>query len=251
MLGCDSCPMTRTRQLVSLNLEHARIGCIVFRMETVPREIIQDAWNHVSNNDEKASTELSREFFRAQPALAIFCTAQQENLGEDAEVSPLIDLTIAIWQAMTRVAGSQLPNAIPEEIDASEEAITKQLETLEEGSEMDLQTHAQRMIENHNQRELLGFGIEVLMSHAENPDHAPDSLGLEMIWLNTVVDCLDKLQPGAPRRTEFELDPDFLDFLGSELSEPPQPVVSEPKIGRNDPCPCGSGKKYKKCCFGK
>ena len=21
-----------------------------------------------------------------------------------------------------------------------------------------------------------------------------------------------------------------------------------PKIGRNDPCPCGSGKKYKKCC---
>ncbi len=22
----------------------------------------------------------------------------------------------------------------------------------------------------------------------------------------------------------------------------------EPKIGRNDPCPCGSGKKYKKCC---
>jgi preprotein translocase subunit SecA len=21
----------------------------------------------------------------------------------------------------------------------------------------------------------------------------------------------------------------------------------EPKIGRNDPCPCGSGKKYKKC----
>ncbi len=21
------------------------------------------------------------------------------------------------------------------------------------------------------------------------------------------------------------------------------------KVGRNDPCPCGSGKKYKKCCF--
>lgn len=25
-------------------------------------------------------------------------------------------------------------------------------------------------------------------------------------------------------------------------------VVNENKIGRNDPCPCGSGKKYKKCC---
>ncbi|HEX9654497.1 MAG TPA: SEC-C metal-binding domain-containing protein, partial [bacterium] len=26
-----------------------------------------------------------------------------------------------------------------------------------------------------------------------------------------------------------------------------QPVVVGPKVGRNDPCPCGSGKKYKKC----
>jgi hypothetical protein len=28
----------------------------------------------------------------------------------------------------------------------------------------------------------------------------------------------------------------------------PQPYRAPPKIGRNDPCPCGSGKKYKKCC---
>ncbi|NLD17306.1 MAG: hypothetical protein GX666_06980, partial [Tissierellia bacterium] len=25
-------------------------------------------------------------------------------------------------------------------------------------------------------------------------------------------------------------------------------VRKEEKVGRNDPCPCGSGKKYKKCC---
>ena len=30
---------------------------------------------------------------------------------------------------------------------------------------------------------------------------------------------------------------------------PDRPMVREtPRIGRNDPCPCGSGKKYKKCC---
>ncbi len=28
-------------------------------------------------------------------------------------------------------------------------------------------------------------------------------------------------------------------------------VIKEAKIGRNDPCPCGSGKKYKKCCLNK
>jgi len=26
---------------------------------------------------------------------------------------------------------------------------------------------------------------------------------------------------------------------------------AEKKIGRNEPCPCGSGKKFKKCCLGK
>ena len=37
------------------------------------------------------------------------------------------------------------------------------------------------------------------------------------------------------------------------LREPPPylppavPFVAPPKVGRNDPCPCGSGKKYKKC----
>ena len=28
-------------------------------------------------------------------------------------------------------------------------------------------------------------------------------------------------------------------------------VVGKNKIGRNDPCPCGSNKKYKKCCYGR
>ncbi len=31
-------------------------------------------------------------------------------------------------------------------------------------------------------------------------------------------------------------------------SKPEQYVRSEPKVGRNEPCPCGSGKKYKYCC---
>jgi HEAT repeat protein len=34
---------------------------------------------------------------------------------------------------------------------------------------------------------------------------------------------------------------------GSEIEDEIQPVASS-KVGRNDPCPCGSGKKYKKCC---
>jgi len=35
---------------------------------------------------------------------------------------------------------------------------------------------------------------------------------------------------------------------GPAQAEAPKPVRSGAKVGRNDPCPCGSGKKYKKCC---
>ena len=32
------------------------------------------------------------------------------------------------------------------------------------------------------------------------------------------------------------------------LLDPIKPKIAEKKLGRNEPCPCGSGKKYKKCC---
>ena len=37
-------------------------------------------------------------------------------------------------------------------------------------------------------------------------------------------------------------------FTNAGIQEKKQPVVKGKKIGRNDPCPCGSGKKYKYCC---
>ena len=44
-------------------------------------------------------------------------------------------------------------------------------------------------------------------------------------------------------KDDFDFEDDF------SAAEPY--VRTEPKIGRNDPCPCGSGKKYKKCCMPK
>ena len=34
---------------------------------------------------------------------------------------------------------------------------------------------------------------------------------------------------------------------GQEERQKPMPMHVEKKVGRNDPCPCGSGKKYKNC----
>jgi hypothetical protein len=54
-----------------------------------------------------------------------------------------------------------------------------------------------------------------------------------------------------PNSTEFDTNSQESDPLRNELPPespaPEQPVRSE-KIGRNDPCPCGSRLKYKRCC---
>jgi len=46
------------------------------------------------------------------------------------------------------------------------------------------------------------------------------------------------LEPNKPEHiTDLEI-----------LLNPSKTIIAEKKVGRNDPCPCGSGKKYKKCC---
>jgi preprotein translocase subunit SecA len=47
------------------------------------------------------------------------------------------------------------------------------------------------------------------------------------------------------RKKEKELAD--LSFVGGDTTTAARPVNGGQKVGRNDPCPCGSGKKYKKC----
>jgi len=47
------------------------------------------------------------------------------------------------------------------------------------------------------------------------------------------------------RKKEREMEQ--LQFVGGDGSSTSQQAVAGQKVGRNDPCPCGSGKKYKKC----
>jgi hypothetical protein len=49
---------------------------------------------------------------------------------------------------------------------------------------------------------------------------------------------------------EFE-DDELDDEYEEPETPPPLTIVRKNRIGRNDPCPCGSGKKFKKCCYDK
>ena len=51
-----------------------------------------------------------------------------------------------------------------------------------------------------------------------------------------------------------EASPDLMGSISTSVDQVPAsatpvaaPIKAGPKVGRNDPCPCGSGKKYKLC----
>jgi hypothetical protein len=82
-----------------------------------------------------------------------------------------------------------------------------------------------------------------------------DDIEDEMNWMSGFQPEPLRLEPDATDDRRPDLAP-FLPPLRDVFDEPDvwddgymEPYVRpEPKIGRNNPCPCGSGKKYKKCC---
>jgi preprotein translocase subunit SecA len=63
------------------------------------------------------------------------------------------------------------------------------------------------------------------------------------------VSLLGRGRPASAQRAESVGEPGAHDAVLEDAIERTAPVQREmPKVGRNDPCPCGSGKKYKKCC---
>jgi preprotein translocase subunit SecA len=61
-----------------------------------------------------------------------------------------------------------------------------------------------------------------------------------------VQTSVDEIEEAFQRKKRRELDQARM-AGGSEQNKVQQVVRSAAKVGRNDPCPCGSGKKYKKC----
>jgi len=78
-----------------------------------------------------------------------------------------------------------------------------------------------------------------------------ESIGFETVeyMMRVQVKIDENVQLKEKERKTKEERRDIFSENREEGGEKRQPVKrSQPKVGRNDPCPCGSGKKYKKCC---
>ena len=85
-------------------------------------------------------------------------------------------------------------------------------------------------------------GLEIVATEAGGPD---DERGMVEFIAHYSA---DGHSVAHHERSQFrKVDGQWLYHDGDMVK--PKPVVRDkPKVGRNEPCPCGSGKKYKKCC---
>ena len=84
--------------------------------------------------------------------------------------------------------------------------------------------------------------LEIVSTEAGGPKDKEGKVEFKAWFLNQQ----GLLVPHHELSTFTRHEGDWKFSLGEKVAL--KPVVKEEKIGRNDPCTCGSGKKYKKCC---
>jgi SEC-C motif len=108
-----------------------------------------------------------------------------------------------------------------------------------------------------------GFLISALidLEAIETIDVIRHAFDQQVVDLSIAGDVEDVEMEFGLRTRRSTSSPVYDPFFGNPLSDPAEVVsgaitgrnaeasAGHRKVGRNDPCPCGSGKKYKKCCL--
>jgi SEC-C motif-containing protein len=85
-------------------------------------------------------------------------------------------------------------------------------------------------------------GLEILSTEAGGPD---DQQGVVEFCARYKI---KNVTINHRERAEFRKHEGGWVFVDGKEIAPPPVKRDEPRVGRNDTCPCGSGKKHKKCC---
>ena len=90
-------------------------------------------------------------------------------------------------------------------------------------------------------------GVRWLRLDVEKCVDAPEPGSADLVEFHALYE-LDGVVRQLGERSAFLRDGGRLYYVDGTALRPAAYRREAPKVGRNDPCPCGSGKKYKKCC---
>jgi hypothetical protein len=180
------------------------------------------------SGDKESMNDLARRLGKEQPALLQFA-AQIKNDHGDALGEAAVFYGTLMWAMFDRAHGRRVPRLLPANLGKADEIVKADLAGVD--GLADKPVH-ERMAPGLEVRQpaIVGKLKELIAEDVKESALTADGAGVILGPTLAIIEAFDAALTGA------------------RPGQPLGPVVrDQPKVGRNEPCPCGSGKKFKRC----
>lgn len=162
-------------------------------MRTVTHEEIRASTDAIQQMSDDETHAFMEGMVREQPYLQIYVAAicQRGDFKGDNDADAFASLAGIVWHGMRAAAGGRLRKVLGDEIDERETQMMQLFEYAEGEEEEEWPRLLELWLDGYNQRPLLEFILDMLMS-PENPyDVSAEGSGLIFTYLKILVDSLD------------------------------------------------------------
>ncbi|RMH39493.1 MAG: hypothetical protein D6689_16345 [Deltaproteobacteria bacterium] len=179
--------------------------------------------------DKRTMTKLARRLGKDQPALLRFAARLKDDHG-DAVGEAAVFYGTLVWAMFETQFGKKLHRLTQANLEAAREVVAAERAKIDGLDARPVHERTAPALVDR-QPHVYAKLVELVEEDVREGAMAEETAALIFEPTQVIVEAFDAAMAG--RRP------------GQRLG----PVVREtPKVGRNDPCPCGSGKKYKRCC---
>jgi preprotein translocase subunit SecA len=177
--------------------------------------------------DKKAMNKLAQRLQKEQPFLLQYAAAVRTEHGDAVGEAAVFYATL-VWSMFDRMDESTLPRLTAQNLTDADRVVTEELSKIEGLADKPVQERVAPSLvatQPHIYGKLAELLAEDVKENAMTAETAATIIKPTEVVIEAFDAALSGRRPGERQGT----------------------VVASEKVGRNEPCPCGSGKKYKKC----
>jgi hypothetical protein len=180
------------------------------------------------SGDKDAMNDLARRLGKEQPALLQYAAKLKADHGDAVGEAAVFYATL-MWAMFDRAHGKRVPQLLANNLADAEKIVTDELSDVKGVAELPIHERVAPGLKAR-QPHLVAKLQELIAEDVKEAALTAEAATAIMSPTQVVVEAFD----GA--------------LSGKRPGKPLGPIVRDaPKVGRNEPCPCGSGKKYKRC----
>jgi hypothetical protein len=177
--------------------------------------------------DKKAMNKLAQRLQREQPFLLQQAAAVKSEHGDAVGEAAVFYATL-VWAMFDRGSDGTLPRLTAQNLADADTVVTQALSTIEGLADKPAHERVAPAL-SETQPQIYAKLIALLAEDVKEAAMTAETAATIIKPTEVVVEAFDAA------------------LSGRRVGERQGTIVADVKVGRNEPCPCGSGKKYKKC----